>query len=245
MRRICFHMNNERQVARRTGQDKANKSIVNSSYSFLQLTLTVVFTVALLLSNIIVNKQISLPFGQATVGSVILFPLTYILSDVFSEVYGYRWSRVTCYIAFAMNIVMVLIFELTLAWPYPDSFANQDAFKAVLGSTPRITAASLIAFVAGDFMNDRVFARMKRKHPDMTGFAWRAIISSCVGELSDCLVFLPLAFIGRLPANVLVGIGLAQVLAKILLEAVLLPVTAAVTKAVKKDDERRRKIISV
>ena len=224
----------------RTGKEKAKDSIVNSSYSFLQLTLTVVFTIALLLSNIIVNKQISLPFGQATVGSVIIFPLTYILSDVFSEVYGYRWSRVTCYIAFAMNVVMVLIFELTLAWPYPDSFTSQDAFRAVLGSTPRITAASLIAYVAGDFVNDRVFARMKRNHPDMTGFAWRAIISSCIGELSDCLVFLPLAFIGRLPAKVLVGIGLAQVSAKILLEAVLLPITFAVTKAVKKEDDRRR-----
>ena len=235
-------MKNEIPAGDRTGQEKATNSIVNSSYSFLQLTLTVVFTISLLLSNIIVNKQISLPFGQATVGSVILFPLTYILSDVFSEVYGYRWSRVTCYLAFAMNIVMVLIFELTLAWPYPDSFTNQDAFRAVLGSTPRITAASLIAYVAGDFMNDRVFARMKRKHHDMTGFAWRAIISSCIGELSDCLVFLPLAFIGTLPVGVLVGIGLAQVSAKILLEAVLLPVTAAVTKAVKKDDDRRHKV---
>ena len=233
-------MKNETSVGNRTVQEKEKNSIVNSSYSFLQLTLTVFFTIALLLSNIIVNKQISLPFGQATVVSVILFPLTYILSDVFSEVYGYRWSRVTCYLAFAMNIVMVLIFELTLSWPYPDSFTNQDAFRAVLGSTPRITAASLIAYVVGDFMNDRVFALMKRKHPDMTGFAWRAIISSCIGELSDCLVFLPLAFIGRLPAGVLVGIGLAQVSAKILLEAVLLPVTVVVTRAVKKDDESRR-----
>ena len=225
-------------------ENQLGNSIVNSSYSFLQLTLTVVFTVALLLSNIIVNKQISLPFGQATVGSVILFPLTYILSDVFSEVYGYRWSRVTCYIAFAMNIVMVLIFELTLFWPYPDSFTSQDAFRTVLGSTPRITAASLIAYVAGDFVNDRVFARMKRRHSDMNGFARRAIVSSCIGELSDCLVFLPLAFIGKLPAAVLVGIGLAQVSAKIFLETALLPVTVMITKAVKIDDERRRNIIS-
>ena len=216
-------------------------SIVDSSYSFLQLLLTVIFTVALLLSNIIVNKQISLPFGQATVGSVIVFPLTYVLSDVFSEVYGYRWSRVTCYIAFAMNVVMVLIFELTLAWPYPDSFTSQTAFESVLGSAPRITAASLIAYVAGDFVNDRVFARMKKRHPDMTGFAWRAIISSCIGELSDCLVFLPLAFIGRLPVSTLIGIGLAQVSAKILLETILLPITTVVTKAVQKDDDRRRK----
>lgn len=219
---------------------KEKINTVDSTYSFLQLTLTVVFTVALLLSNIIVNKQICLPFGQATVGSVILFPLTYVLSDVFSEVYGYRWSRVTCYLAFAMNIVMVLVFELTLAWPYPDSFANQTAFEAVLGSTPRITAASLIAYVIGDLVNDRVFARMKRLHSDITGFAWRAIASSVVGELSDCLVFLPLAFIGTLPVRTLVGIGMAQVLAKVLIEAVLLPLTTFVARAVSKDENRRR-----
>lgn len=211
---------------------------VNTSYSFLQLTLTVIFTVALLLSNIIVNKQICLPFGQVTVGSVIVFPLTYVLSDVFSEVYGYRWSRVTCYLAFAMNVVMVLVFELTLAWPYPDSFTGQTAFQTVLGSTPRITAASLIAYVAGDFVNDRVFARMKKRHHDTTGFAWRAIASSFVGELSDCLVFLPLAFIGTLSAGTLAGIGLAQVSAKVLIEAILLPLTTVVAKAVRKDEDR-------
>lgn len=219
---------------------KSKNGIINSSYSFLQLALTVVFTVALLLSNIIVNKQISLPLGQVTVGSVILFPLTYVLSDVFSEVYGYRWSRVTCYIAFAMNIFMVLVCELTLAWPYPESFTNQAAFQAVLGSTPRITAASLIAFVAGDFVNDRVFERMKRLHPDISRFAWRAIASSCVGELSDCVVFLPLAFIGTLPARTLVGIGLAQVSAKILIEAILLPLTIFVAKIVRKDEMHRQ-----
>lgn len=104
----------------------------DQKYSFFQLLLTVIFTVALLLSNVIVNKQISLPFGASTVGSVILFPLTYVLSDIFSEVYGYRWSRVICYIAFGMNILMVLIFEATLKMPYPETFTNQAAFEAVL-----------------------------------------------------------------------------------------------------------------
>lgn len=208
-------------------------------FSFFQLLLTVVFTVALLLSNIIVNKQISLPFGASTVGSVIFFPLTYILSDVFSEVYGYRWSRVTCYIAFCMNVLMVLIFEATLRMPYPDSFTGQEAFETVLGSAPRITAASLIAYVIGDFANDRIFARMKKGHSeDNKGFALRAIVSSVVGEFTDCLVFLPLAFAGTLPARTLVSIGLAQVVVKIVLEAVLLPLTSLFARFVRKIESR-------
>lgn len=204
-------------------------------FSFFQLVLTVVFTVALLLSNVIVNKQISLPFGASTVGSVILFPLTYVLSDIFSEVYGYRWSRITCYIAFLMNVFMVLIFEITLKLPYPDSFTGQAAFETVLSSAPRITAASLIAYVIGDFANDRIFARMKRKHlEEAKGFASRAIVSSIVGEITDCLVFLPLAFAGTLPVRTLVNIGLAQVVVKIVFEAVLLPLTTIFVRWVRR-----------
>ena len=208
---------------------------MNKRYSFLQLLLTVVFTVALLLSNIIVNKQISLPFGASTVGSVVLFPLTYILSDIFSEVYGYRWSRITCYIAFGMNVFMALVFELVLALPFPDTFTGQSAFEAVLGSVPRITAASLVAYVVGDFANDKVFARMKKNHPNESkGFAFRAIISSVFGELTDCTVFLPLAFAGVLPLATLVQMGLAQVIVKISVEFVLLPLTVVFTRFVQR-----------
>ncbi len=215
-------------------------SVKRESYSFLQLLLSVIFTVAFLLSNIIVGKQISLPFGASTVGSVILFPLTYVLSDIFSEVYGYKWSRVTCYMAFAMNVFMVLMFELLLALHFPDSFTSQSAFEAVLGSVPRITAASLIAFVIGDFSNDRVFRAMKKHHlNENKGFAVRAILSSIVGECTDCLVFLPLAFIGTLPFKTLVSMGIAQILVKIVLESVLLPVTTVTVKAVQRAEEQR------
>lgn len=215
---------------------KSEKELLhNRKYSFFQLFLTVLFTVALLLSNVIVNKQISLPFGASTVGSVILFPLTYVLSDIFSEVYGYRWSRVTCYIAFGMNVLMVLLFEVTLKMPYPDSFTNQPAFEAVLGSAPRITAASLVAYVMGDFTNDRIFALMKRRHSnEIKGFVSRAIVSSIVGEFTDCLIFLPLAFAGTLPAETLVRIGLAQVVVKIAFETVLLPITNVFVRFVRK-----------
>ena len=212
---------------------------MNKRYSFLQLLLTVVFTVALLLSNIIVNKQISLPFGASTVGSVILFPLTYILSDVFSEVYGYRWSRITCYIAFSLNIFMALVFELVLALPFPDTFTGQSAFEAVLGSVPRITAASLIAYVVGDFANDKIFARMKASHPtENKGFAFRAIVSSIFGELTDCIVFLPLAYAGIMSFATLVQIGLAQVIVKIAFEFVLLPLTTVFTRFVQRKESQ-------
>ena len=66
------------------------------------------------ISNIITAKQVLLPFGITMTGAVFIFPVTYILSDLFSEVYGYRWSRITCYLAFAMNLLMVLLFSLVI-----------------------------------------------------------------------------------------------------------------------------------
>ena len=72
--------------------------------SKLQLVLTVLFVVCLLVSNIITGKQVQLPFNIVMTGAVFLFPITYILSDLFSEVYGYKWSRFTCYLGFIMNL---------------------------------------------------------------------------------------------------------------------------------------------
>ena len=205
--------------------------------SELQLYLTVLFVVSLLISNIITAKQVLLPFNITMTGAVFIFPVTYILSDLFSEVYGYRWSRITCYIAFAMNLFMVLIFSAVIVTPAPDYWQNQEAFQTVLGNTPRILGASLLAFVIGDMVNDKVFRKMKEKHPnEIKGFGWRAILSSLCGELVDSLIFLPLAFIGQMPVSTLAVMTVMQVLIKTGYEVVILPLTHIVVKAVSKHE---------
>lgn len=199
--------------------------------SELQLYLTLLFVVSLLISNIITAKQVLLPFGIVMTGAVFVFPITYILSDLFSEVYGYRWSRITCYLGFAANLFMVLIFSAVIATPAPDYWLNQEAFQTVLGNTPRVLVASLLAFVLGDFVNDRVFRKMKEKYPNsIKGFGWRAILSSVCGELVDSLVFLPIAFIGQMPLKTLAVMTVMQVLIKTGYEVVILPVTRLVVK---------------
>ena len=201
--------------------------------SELQLYLTLLFVVSLLISNIITAKQVLLPFGIVMTGAVFVFPITYILSDLFSEVYGYRWSRITCYLGFAANLFMVLIFSAVIATPAPDYWLNQEAFQTVLGNTPRVLVASLLAFVLGDFVNDRVFRKMKEKYPNsIKGFGWRAILSSVCGELVDSLVFLPIAFIGQMPLKTLAIMTVMQVLIKTGYEIVILPITKIVVKKV-------------
>ena len=123
--------------------------------SELQLGLTLLFVVALVVSNIITSKQVVLPFNITMTGAVFIFPITYILSDLVSEVYGYRWSRLTCYFGFAANLFAALVFSAVIQSPAPSYWQNQEAFQTVLGSTPRVLVASLLAFVIGDFVNDQ------------------------------------------------------------------------------------------
>ena len=207
--------------------------MTKTKISFLQMVLTLLFVTSLLISNIITAKQVLLPFGIVMTGAVFIFPITYILSDVFSEIYGYKWSRATCYFGFAANLFMVLVFSAVIRTKAPDFWQNQEAFQTVLGNTPRILFASLLAFVVGDFANDKVFARMKKSHPDdHKGFGWRAILSSLLGELVDSLIFLPIAFIGQMPVHDLIVMTYMQVLIKTGYEVVILPITHQVVRVV-------------
>lgn len=206
---------------------------MKKNISNLQLTLTTLFVVSLLISNVITAKQVLLPFGITMTGAVFIFPITYILSDLFSEVYGYKWSRRTCYLAFAMNLFMVLVFTAVIKTPAPDYWQNQEAFATVLGSTPRILFASLFAFLVGDLVNDKVFKKFKDKHPnDHKGFSFRAILSSFCGELADSMIFLPIAFIGQMPLATLGVMAITQVTIKIAYEIIILPVTRLIVKKV-------------
>lgn len=208
--------------------------------SELQLGLTLLFVVALVVSNIITSKQVLLPFNITMTGAVFIFPITYILSDLVSEVYGYRWSRLTCYFGFAANLFAALVFSAVIQSPAPSYWQNQEAFQTVLGSTPRVLVASLLAFVIGDYVNDQIFARMKRKYPDsIKGFGARAIFSSLMGELVDSLVFLPLAFWGLMPVQTLVIMTLSQVVIKTGYELVILPFTTIAVKLVSRYENRK------
>lgn len=199
----------------------------------LQAVLTVVFVSAMLISNIITTKQLQFPFGITMTGAIVIFPITYILSDVFSECYGYKWSRITCYLAFAMNLLMVGVFTLTISLPAPGYWGDQEAYKTVLGNTPRVLFSSLLAYVIGDLVNDRIFAKMKEKHKDDSrGFSFRAIISSIGGNFIDSFIFLPLAFYGLMPNMTLVTMCITQVGLKTMYEIIMLPATNAVVKLV-------------
>lgn len=203
-----------------------------SGYSPLFLAEFALFLTSLLVSNIIAGKLIQVA-GVVLPAAVILFPVTYILGDVFTEVYGFRRTRIVIWIGFAANLLMSALFLITIALPYPPFFQNQAAFATVLGMTPRIVAASLAGYWAGEFGNSIVLSRLKKT----TGgrHLWmRTISSTVVGEGLDTVLFIAIAFWNTMPTADLFRMMLAQYLFKVLYEVLFTPVTYFVVGKVKK-----------
>jgi len=209
------------------------------SHSSLKLFLTVIFIVTLLVSNVITGRQVEFLFWSVMTWAMLIFPITYILSDVFSEVYWYRWSRVTCYLWFACNLFMSLVFMAVINMKAPAYFENAGAYSIVLWNTWRILISSLLAYVLWDFVNDKIFQKMKLKHPkDNKWFGWRAILSSFAWETVDSGIFIPLAFLGTMPTKTLLMMIVLQVVVKVVYEIVVLPLTIFVTKKVQKYEDK-------
>ena len=196
----------------------------------LLLKLVVLFTSCLIISNILANRLIEVGSWSIDAG-ILLFPVTYVLSDVFSEVYGYKWSRRVTMWAASMNLLFAVLVAVTNVLPAPDYF-DAEPFKLALGGSFRIVAASLVSYVVGDLVNDLVFRRMRRGKRVMDGFMRRALVSSLVGQLVDSALFVTIAFAGTMPVVDLVNMGVLGVISKVGYEIVILPVTNRITKAI-------------
>ena len=209
--------------------------IPEKNVSTLQMSMTLSLVLSLILSNIMVVKSVDL-FGipeLANTCALITFPITYILSDVFSEVYGYRWSRITASWAFVGTLLCSLFFALMIAIPGNAAWDKQDQLINILGSTPQIAGASIIAFWFGDLANDKVFQWMKKKNGNEKLFGLRAILSSLAGKYVDGAIF---TFLGLsfLPLETKIIMVLNCPFVQVILETMLLPVTTFIMKKVKK-----------
>lgn len=205
----------------------------NEKVSFVCLALTVLYVIALVTSNIIGSKSFVLFMGVSVTAGGLTFPITYILSDVFSEVYGYRWSRVTCYLAFLSNLFLSAFCLLAISTKPAPFYTLQESYSAILGSTPRMLFASLTAYIIGDWANDVVFQKMKNRDGDKR-FGLRAILSSVVGEFVDSSIFTPLAFAGTMPVASMVSSIVTYGIAKCIFEMVILPLTSVIVRKVQK-----------
>jgi uncharacterized integral membrane protein (TIGR00697 family) len=158
--------------------------------------------------------------------AVIVFPLSYIVGDVLTEVWGYAATRRVIWLGFACNALLVAAVWLGGELPAAPFWKGQAAYEEILGHAPRILLASLVAYLVGEFANAFVLARLKVA----TGGRWlwvRTIGSTVVGQGLDSAVFVTLAFAGSVPAVVLAGIIGAQWAVKVAYEAAATPLTYA------------------
>ena len=193
--------------------------------------MAVAFTVCLIISNLFATKVFSLGWGINLPGAVIIFPISYILNDCLTEVWGYRKARLVIWTAFATNFAVVILGQLVVWLPAASFWNGGEHFDYMFNMAPRVTLASLLAFLAGSTLNSLVMSKMKIAD-NGSRFGVRAIVSSVAGEFLDSLVFMPLAFIG-IPVRVLAMMMLAQVSFKVLYEIIVLPLTAFVIRKVK------------
>lgn len=212
---------------------------MSQRYKYYDL-LMAAFVAVLLCSNLIgVHKVscINLPFyGEYIFGAgVLFFPISYLFGDILTEVYGYARSRKVIWAGFG-----ALIFASLMAWvitTLPDSPTmspeQKQAINTIFGQTPRIVAASLIAFWAGEFVNSFVLAKLKLLTAGK--FLWiRTIGSTIIGEIADSVIFYPIAFFGVWSKEQLISVMIGNYFIKVMWEVLATPVTYFIVNFLKR-----------
>ena len=195
--------------------------------------ITALFCSCLIISNVLAGKTFALTSSIVLPCAVIIFPVVYIVNDVLSEVYGFKKAREVIFLGFGINVLAVIAYSIAILLPSP-VFAAEigEAFKTVLGSTPRILLASFLAYLAGSLVNAKVMVLMKAKHGE-NKLALRCIFSTLIGEGIDACIFITIAFLATMPFNSLLVMIIAQALFKTLYECIVYPVTKIIIQKVK------------
>ncbi len=211
------------------------KKEIKENYSEIFLFISILFITCILVSNILASKIINI-FGISMTGGVLVFPITYIIGDVLTEIYGYKKSKKIIIYGFTCNLIMVILFYIAMKLPYPEYYLNQDAFVAVLSSTPRLLLASFIGYLVGGLTNSYIMDYIKNN--SKIKYLWfRTITSTIIGEFLDTSIFLIIGFIGTMKTNDLLFMIVCQSAAKTLYEIVLTPLTYKTIAYIKKKEE--------
>jgi queuosine precursor transporter len=225
-RRSCV-----REVRRLSTQNVANN---REKYSLAFVVVVALFVTTLITANITAVKLVGL-FGLVLPAAIVVFPISYICGDVLTEVYGYRMARRVIWLGFLCNLLAVFAIYLGGILPAAPVFEAQEAYDRILGYTPRVLAASFLAYLVGEFANAIVLAKMKVATNGR--FLWsRTISSTLVGQGLDSLVFIVLAFAGTIPVSALLAAVVAQWLFKSAYEVLATPLTYVVVNRLKRSE---------
>ncbi len=197
-------------------------------------TLVHIFVVILLISNLVAPKICQLgPFKVS--GAILLFPITYIFGDIFTEVYGYAGSRRAIWTGFLASGLMAALAKVIVMLPGAPDWNNQAAYATVFNFVPRVVIASLIAFCAGEFVNSYVMAKMKL-FTDGRHLWTRTVGSTIAGQAVDTTVVMVLTFVGTQPLSVILNLIASGYFAKVIYEVVATPLTYLVVNGLKRSE---------
>lgn len=198
------------------------------------------FVAILLISNIVSVKAVQIPIlftknHFSFDGGTLLFPISYIFSDILTEVYGYERSRRVIWSGFGALVLMTLVIWLVGVIPADPSWKDQASYQTILMSVPRIAIASIIAYFAGEFSNSFILSKMKIWTKGK--YLWtRTIGSTVVGEFVDSLLFVTIAFVGVWDNALVIQVLISNYIFKTLYEIVATPFTYAITAWLKKKE---------
>ncbi|MGZ3593700.1 MAG: queuosine precursor transporter [Syntrophales bacterium] len=192
-------------------------------YSTWFVLIVAIFVTCLITANIVAVKLVEISGFMLPAGTII-FPVSYIFGDVLTEVYGYRQARRVIWLGFFCNFIVVVTIWIGQLLPPSSFWDGQKAYERILGYTPRLLAASFLAYLVGEFANSFVLAKMKIATKGR--WLWtRTIGSTLVGEGLDSLMFMILAFAGTIPMVTLLSAVLTQWFLKSAYEAAATPLT--------------------
>jgi queuosine precursor transporter len=199
------------------------------------VVLAAFFATSLVTANIVAVKL--LEFGPLVVpaGTIMIFPLTYVIANITTEVYGYSRTRQIIWLGFLCNLLAGGAIYLTQVLPPAGFWDGQEAYERILGFVPRLLLASLIAYLAGEFVNAFVLAKMKIFTRGR--YLWtRTIGSSTLGQGIDSLIFVTIAFVGVIAGDDLLRTIVASWLLKSVYEVVATPMTYALANYLKRTE---------
>jgi uncharacterized integral membrane protein (TIGR00697 family) len=201
-------------------------------YRYLDLLINV-FLVVLIVSNLIAPKFVAVGWLKFSAAQL-LFPITYIFGDVFTEVYGYAAARRAIWVGFMGSVIMALFGIFAILLPPAPEFKNQQAFEIIFGVVPRNVAGSLLAYWAGDFANSFTIAKMKLWTDGK--YLWtRTVGSTVVGQAVDTTIVIFFIFWGQ-PLNVIFGLIVGGYVFKVTYEVVATPLTYWVVNSLKRSE---------
>ncbi len=216
---------NQNKVMENTNNEK------RAAISVPFMLTAILFNVCLIASNLFETKLFTIGPVNLT-GGVIIFPISYIINDCLTEVWGYRRARFVIWTGFAMNFFVMAMAQIVVHLPAPTYWDGGEHFDFVFRMAPRVVLASMLAFFFGSTVNAWIMSRMKVRDKGRR-FSVRAIVSTIGGETLDSLIFFPIAFFG-VGFRMMLVLMVTQIFIKTLYEIIILPLTNLVVKKLKK-----------